>query len=88
MALFEFVTTTALHMTFIYCSIFVLSFLKPMVWALYLGSVLIGFGAASKCKTIYDLCIFPFDANIVSVRTFYMNHPTQDLSQSSYKDRF
>ena len=29
-------------------SIFILSFLKPMVWALYTGSALVGIGAASK----------------------------------------
>ena len=30
----------------IFCRIFIASFLKPMVWSLYMGSALVGFGAA------------------------------------------
>ena len=33
-----------------FSSLFIASFLKPMTWALYTGSVLVGFGAASKYK--------------------------------------
>lgn len=36
----------------LFCSLFILSFLKPMTWALYTGSVLVGCGAASKIFNI------------------------------------
>ena len=32
----------------LFFSLFILSFLKPMNWALYTSSVLVGFGAASR----------------------------------------
>ena len=41
-------TVICMHHSVFVCSVFILSFLKPMVWALYLGSVLVGLGAASK----------------------------------------
>ena len=39
-------------------SLFILSFLKPMNWALYTSSVLVGFGAASKCLSSTTLWYF------------------------------
>ena len=39
-------------------SLFILSFLHPMEWALYLGSVLVGFGAASKLKESDTFTVF------------------------------
>ncbi len=37
-----------LALLMLYSSLFIASFLKPMTWALYVGSVLVGVGAAGN----------------------------------------
>ena len=49
------VTHAGIFTVSFFCSVFILSFFKPMVWTLYTGSALVGIGAAGEQNSGYLL---------------------------------